>query len=112
MRVHKDFKWSGIELSLFAEILNLLNLNEPNSVFLGSGNPDLPNYLVSKGAISPESYPSSHPLYSGRADANNDGLLDPDERFAAYQRLQGDMLALMPNYPLPRRAMFGVELRF
>ena len=111
-RVHKDFRFSGFTLSLFAEILNVLNLNMPVSKFEGSGNPDLPSYLVSQGSISPSSYPAGSPLYSARADLNNDGILTPDERLVAYQRMESDMLALMQNYPLPRRFMFGVELLF
>ncbi len=111
-RVHKDFRFSGFTLSLFAEILNVLNLNLPASKFKGSGNPDLPSYLVSQGSISPSSYPAGSPLYSARADLNNDGILTPDERLVAYQRMESDMLALMQNYPLPRRFMFGVELLF
>jgi outer membrane receptor protein involved in Fe transport len=111
-RIHKDFKLSGVTFSLFAEVLNLLNLNDPFSVFEGSGNPDVPSYLVSSGSISPSSYPASSPLYAAKADLNHDGVLTPDERLAAYQRMQSDMLALMQNYPLPRRWIFGVELLF
>jgi outer membrane receptor protein involved in Fe transport len=111
-RVHKDFRISSLTLSIFAEVLNLLNLNVPVSVFQGSGNPDVPGYRVSKGSISSSSYAAGSPLYSTRADLNHDGVLTPDERLVAYQRIETDMLALMENYPLPRRFIFGVELQF
>jgi outer membrane receptor protein involved in Fe transport len=112
MRIHKDFlTWSGIKVGVFANIYNVLNLDMPFAVFKGSGNADNPAYLVTPGAISPESYSSTSPLYSKVADSNHDGILSPQERFTAYQRLQEDMLGLMPNYSLPRRALFGIELR-
>jgi outer membrane receptor protein involved in Fe transport len=111
-RVHKDFRIASVTLSIFAEVLNLLNLNVPVSVFQGSGNPDVPSYRVSKGSISSSSYAAGSPLYSTRADLNDDGVLTPDERLVAYQRIETDMLALMENYPLPRRFIFGVELQF
>lgn len=111
MRIHKDFLgWSGIKIGIFANIYNVFNLNTPFAVFKGSGNADSPMYLITPGAISPESYPSTSPLYSKVADSNHDGILSPQERFAAYQRLQQDMLGFMPNYALPRRALFGIEL--
>ena len=111
-RVHKDFSVGALRLSVFAEVLNLLNLNTPTAVFKGSGNPDAPNYHVTLGSISPSTYAVGSPLYSASADLNHDGLLDPDERLVAYQRLEADMLALMQNYPLPRRFLFGLELQF
>ncbi len=111
-RISKNFRWKGVELGVFAEVLNLLNLELPVAVFSGSGNADEPLYRVTKGSISSASYPSTHPLYSAWADKNADGVLDPDERFEAYKRLEDDMLKLKPNYNLPRRAYFGVEVRF
>lgn len=111
LRIVKSFKWQNIELSLFSEIINVLNLKMPFSVFHGSGSADEPLYIVSRGAISPDSYTSVHPFYSSRADINNDGLLDPDERFQAYKRFEADMLALNPNYNLPRKVFFGLEIR-
>jgi outer membrane receptor protein involved in Fe transport len=111
-RINKSFKWQGLELSIFAEVFNVLNQDMPFAVFHGSGNPDEPLYKISRGAISAESYPSNHPFYSTWADTNSDGVLDPGERFEAYKRLEADMLALMPNYNLPRRAYFGLEIRF
>ena len=35
-RIRKDFKISGLTLSLFAEVLNVLNINVPTSVYEGS----------------------------------------------------------------------------
>jgi outer membrane receptor protein involved in Fe transport len=111
-RVRKNFKVSDLTLSVFAEVLNVLNLNTPVSVFKGSGNPDSPAYRVSLGSISSSSYAAGSPLYSARADLNRDEVLTPAERLVAYQRLESDMLGLMQNYPLPRRFIFGVELEF
>lgn len=113
MKIHKDFlTWQGLRVSIFADIYNVLNLDMPFAVFKGSGNPSTPLYLVSLGDISPDSYPSTSPLYSKAADTNNDGVLTPQERLAAYQLLQKDMLAMMPNYPLPRTFEFGIKLDF
>jgi outer membrane receptor protein involved in Fe transport len=111
-RVRKDFRVSSFTLSVFAEVMNVLNLKLPASVFQGSGNPDVPSYRVSLGSISSSSYPAGSPLYSPHADVNRDGVFTPDERLRAYQRLESDMLALMENYPLPRRVIVGVELQF
>jgi len=111
-RFHKDFRIGDLRLSIFAEILNILNLNIPTTVYRGSGNADIPSYLVSKGSISPSSYAVGDPLYSSKADLNHDGILDPDERLVAYQRMEANMLALSQNYPLPRRFFFGLELLF
>jgi outer membrane receptor protein involved in Fe transport len=111
-RVHKDFKVSNFTVSIFAEVLNLLNLDAPVSVYEGSGNADIPSYRVSKGSISSSSYAAGSSLYSARADLNQDGVLTPDERLVAYQRIESDMLALKENYPLPRRILVGVELQF
>ncbi|MCC6398409.1 MAG: TonB-dependent receptor [Bacteroidetes bacterium] len=111
-RIHKDIRIAGITLSVFAEVMNLLDLNVPASVYQGSGNPDDPSYHVSKGSISSTSYAAGSPLYSARADLDLDGVLTPDERLSAYQRIESDMLALMENYSLPRRFIFGVELQF
>lgn len=113
MRIHKDFSvWSGLKLSVFANIFNVFNLDMPFAVFKGSGNPSTPAYLINLGDISPDSYPSTSPLYSKVADTNHDGILSPQERLAAYQTLQQDMLSLMSNYPLPRRFVFGIEMSF
>jgi outer membrane receptor protein involved in Fe transport len=111
-RISKRFKWSALELSIFAEIFNVLNLETPFAVFHGSGNADEPSYRVTRGVVSSESYPSTHPLYSTWADTNTDGILDPEERYQAYKRLEADMLALKPNYNLPRRIFFGAEIQF
>jgi len=111
-RIHKDFRIGSYSLSIFAEIFNVLNLNVPYAVFIGSGNADVPSYRVSQGSISPSSYAVGSPLYSAQIDLNHDGVLDPSERLVAYKRLEADMLALMMNYPLPRRFLFGVEFQF
>ena len=111
-RISKSFEFKGIELSVFAEILNVLNSEMPYTVFQGSGNADEPLYKITRGAISSESYSSTSPFYSARADKNSDGVLDPDERFEAYKRFEADMLALRPNYNLPRRFFFGMEVQF
>ncbi len=112
LRIKKSFVWQGIELSVFAEVFNVLDLEMPFAVFHGSGNAEVPLYGISRGAISSESYGSTHPFYSARADANSDGVLDPDERFEAYKRFEADMRALKPNFGLPRRVLFGLEIRF
>jgi len=111
-RIRKDFTVGSVQFSIFAEILNLLNLNVPFAVFEGSGNPDVPSYLVNQGSISPSSYPVGDPLYSARADLNQDSVLDPEERLVAYQRMEADMLAFKENYSLPVRILFGLELQF
>lgn len=113
LSIHKDFvAWGGVKVSIFADVFNLLNLDLPIAVFKGSGNASTPSYIVTSGSISSDSYPATSPLYSKVADANHDGILSPQERLAAYQTLQQDMLSLMPNYPLPRRALFGIEVSF
>ncbi len=113
LSIYKEFKaWGGVRVRFYADIYNVFNLNMPFTVFRGSGNASTPMYLVTPGSISPASYPATSPLYSKVADTNHDGVLSAQERFAAYETLQQDMLALMPNYPLPRRALFGIQLSF
>lgn len=111
-RLRKDVPFLGTSLSIFAEIYNVFNFQKAHSVFRGSGNPDEPSYSVTKGSISPDSYPSGHPLYSRRADTNGDAVLDADERIVAYQSFERDMLAFRRNYPLPRRVLIGLEIRW
>ncbi|HEX9615106.1 MAG TPA: TonB-dependent receptor, partial [Bacteroidota bacterium] len=111
-RIRKDFQWGGYELSVFAEVFNVLDLEVPVSVFHGSGNADRPDFTLSQGSISPDSYASNHPLYSARADADKDGILEPGERFEAYKRMEQDMLAMKTNYVRPRKILFGLEVRF
>jgi hypothetical protein len=112
-RFYKKFRVSGYEFTLFAEVSNLLNFQKPFRVYEGSGNPDQDKYNLTAGSLAPDTYIKGvSGLYSEWADANGDGVLTVEERLAAYQRFQQDMLAFKRNYPSPRTFLMGFEIRF
>ena len=112
-RIFKDFHLMGRKLSVFLEVYNIFNWQNAISVFEGSGDPDKPLYQLTRGALSPSVYKKGEsPMYSEKADFNNDGSLTTDERLRAFKLFEQDMLSMLPNYQFPRTFMFGVELSF
>lgn len=112
-RFYKDFKVLEREMSLFVEVNNLFNWQKPVSVFKGSGDPDKPMFELSEGNISSDIYVKGESaLYSEWADFDNDGALEPSERYQAYLNLQEDLLNFKYNYPHPRTFKIGLEIKF
>jgi len=112
-KFYKGFQILGQELTLFAEVYNLFNLQKPFSVFEGSGNPDRDMYNLTEGCLSTDTYIKGvSKLYSERADLNGDGLLTTEERLIEYERFRDDMLKFKSNYPTPRTFMVGLDIKF
>jgi len=112
-KFYKDIKVLKQDVTLLLEVYNLLNLQMPNSVFEGSGDPDDPLYNLTIGNLSGDSYVKGQSkLYSEWSDFNSDGILTPAERLAAYLNYQDDMLDLKSHYPNPRTFTVGVEIKF
>jgi hypothetical protein len=112
-KFYKGFQILGLELTLFVEVYNLFNLQEPFSVFEGSGNPDRDMYNLTEGSLSTDTYIKGvSKFYSERADLNGDGLLTTEERLIAYERFRDDMLKFKSNYPTPRTFMIGLDIKF
>jgi len=112
-KFYKDFQILGRELTLFAEVYNLFNLQEPFSVFEGSGDPDRDMYNLTGGCLSTDTYKEGvSKLYSERSDLNGDGVLTTEERLVAYELFRDDMLKFKRNYPTPRTFMIGLDIKF
>jgi len=112
-RFYKKFKIWGTEFNVFTEIGNLFNIQKAIRVYEGSGNADKDMYNLTAGSLSSDNYiKGKSNLYSERADANQDGILTVDERLAAYQRFQKDMLTFKRNYLGPTTFLLGFELKF
>ncbi len=132
----------NLELSLFADIFNLLNSTGPVSVnfsrnvggslFSVSGSPDLDGrsldlnigeftatpYYKDVDPARPETFGSDQydrygtRMYNPYADANLDGVVTQSERYEGYQRFVTTIQGMRGSYQTPRTVSVGFKLRF
>lgn len=122
----------GTTLTLFADIINLLNRTEPTAYYQRGGNPDNDGNLLSRGIgnfssvewyrdgdiSTPASFNSTqydgygNRLYNETVDYNKDGVVTQEERYQGYQEFVEDVISRQANYQRPRSVSFGVMLTF
>ncbi|MCE7933388.1 MAG: hypothetical protein DYG96_02220 [Chlorobi bacterium CHB2] len=131
-----------MELRLFADINNLLNLtaasgvaisrNVGGSLFSISGNADADGrtldlrigdfvatpYHKDIDPARPETFDANqydrfgHRLYNPYADVNLDGVVTQQERYEGYQRYVATAQSLRANYQQPRTVAVGFAVKF
>ncbi len=119
-------------VTLFADIINVLNRTEPTLYYQRGGGPDNDGSLLSReiGNFSSASWykdgdvsnPASvnatqydnygNRLYNETVDYNKDGVVTQEERYQGYQQFVEDVIARQGNYQRPRTVSFGVMLKF
>ncbi|MFC1730530.1 TonB-dependent receptor domain-containing protein [candidate division KSB1 bacterium] len=115
MRIRKSIPNRWVDMTLFMDIRNVLNLVRPRYHYPVTGNPDYPGiiepvYPLTPGSGTPD---NNDPLsYSEAADQNNDGVIDTREQDAAYQHFLADFVRLKTLYQKPREVWIGVKFSF
>ncbi len=123
--------FGNTRISLFVDVINVLNRTEPTNFFARTGNPDNDGNVLDRqvGDFSATSFfadKDSDPrasradqydtfgnrLYSIDADSNLDGIVTQAEKFEAYERFVSDFQNQRGRYQFPRQVFVGVELRF
>ncbi len=121
-----------VQLELFADVANLLNLTGPTGVFATTGSPDQNGTSLDRrigdfvstawyGEIDParpETFAASQydrygtRWYNPYADVNLDGVETQSEKYAAYQRFVATYQSLRRNYQSPRTVTAGLAVHF
>jgi hypothetical protein len=122
----------NLELSVYADINNLLDLGGALGVYGTSGSADnnmtSMNRLIGDFTAQPhfrepvegrtETFASSQydrygqRLYNPYTDTNLDGVVTQAERYEGYQRYIATIQTLRGNYQAPRSGFVGVRVRF
>lgn len=115
--VTKGLKLGPVKLDLVAEVLNVLDIRDILYVYPTSGRPN-EDYLDPLRSdplfwrTGPNAIRLFDPGYDPRRDFNHDGYLTQNEEFLATWRYHRATIDWVNNYGPPRRARFGVELRW
>ena len=128
LRLNRDIPLSAIfgpgvgklELSIYADVVNLFNRVQPTTVYAVSGVADNDGFIVSNPSTTlwvkgdPKSVDAAgFPLYNKYIDLNNDGVNDQSEKLYGINKLRQDYFdSRIANYQLARRIWFGVMVKF
>jgi hypothetical protein len=122
----------NLEVALFADVTNVLNLTSALGLYSTSGSPD--NNMTSMNRLIGD-FPSQpyfrdtvegrtetfaanqydrygQRLYNPYTDTNLDGVVTQEERYEGYQRYIATLQTLQGNYQRPRTVAVGVKVRF
>jgi hypothetical protein len=122
----------NLELGIYADITNLLDLGGALGVYGTSGSPD--NNMTSMNRLIGDFTPQPHyrepvegrtetfsssqydrygqRLYNPYVDTNLDGVVTQSERYEGYQRYIATIQTLRGNYQTPRSGYVGMRVRY
>lgn len=113
----RGFRFGRVELTLLAEVLNLLDIRDILYVYPSSGKPNTDNQAPNRAdpmfwRTGEHAIRFGDPDYDPRRDFNHDGYLTQYEEFLATYRYHRASIDWVNNYGPPRRARLGFEFNW